>query len=232
MKKIISPVSNKGGVGKTGNCGMVIDTIREKNLGTIHVVESDLTIPDLGKAYSVAPYIVGCTFLDLSNSDGFVELIEIVESTPADYIVINNPAGSAENWITYGASVAQSLLELDATLTSLWCLGIERDSVEDMLAYYNVIVKDIPQSTLVPTLNLYMGRQEIYYIWNASNTRKTILDSNGGIELLFPATAKRIMIEMREKRRKWEDEDGLPVSHKFESRRFRKAAWSVLEPIL
>lgn len=226
MKKIITVDGGKGGVGKSIVASAVLDVLYKRGCEKGILVDSDPSNPDVGKAYSEAPWLLGCEFYNTDTKDGFLSLIDCVQESQADYTIINCPA-RAEGWLKYGALLIENLAELNAEFATLWVLGRQRDSVESLKIYHDLL----PTVVIHPVINTYWGEKNCFQIWNDSNMRQIVL-SNGGKEILFPAVADRVTDQARITRRRWDEEDNIPLSIKLESRRFRIAAHAALDPIL
>ena len=86
----------------------------------------------------------------------------------------------------YGATLKETLGDLQRNLTAFWIINRQRDSVELLRSFLDVF----PDSPAHVCRNLFFGDAEKFERYNESKTRKAIEEK--GFTLDFPAVADRV----------------------------------------
>ena len=127
----------KGGVGKSIFCMLLIDFLTKCKGRKILLIETDTSNPDVGKTFSNNDDVEVIS-LSLDNADGWIELVNYVEASQRD-IVINSAARSGEAIKKFSSTLTGSLEELQRKLITFWLINRQRDSVELLKKYMDVV---------------------------------------------------------------------------------------------
>lgn len=222
MKNLFIVQGGKGGVGKSITTSSAIDYILNGLNGTVHLDDADPSNPDVAKMYND---VLNCSYTNLDNKNGFLSLIDTIDTTDCKYIIVNCPARSLA-WNDFGHMIFDNLSGLNCTMKTLWVLGRQRDSLEALQHYYD----SMPETTIFPVINTYFGPKESFELWETSSKLKPAILKKGS-EIVFPSCADRVTDVMRNKRLKWNDVSKMQLSHRIEVERFRKEVFKVLAPI-
>ena len=178
----------KGGVGKSMVSMGLIDYLRKEGREPV-LVETEKINPDVGRAHKNEIRTEG---LDLSDQDGWVELLDLCGKTESP-VVINSAAGADA---TQGIdALEQSLESSGKKLVVLWVINRQRDGVELLREF----MKSIQSAEAHVVRNLYFGAAHKFERFNDSKTRKE-MEERGGKILDFPEVADRIADELYSKR--------------------------------
>ena len=178
----------KGGVGKSMVGTGLIDFFRSDGREPV-LVETDKKNPDIGRAHREEVMVEG---LDLSDQDGWVELLDLCVKTESP-VVINSGVGADE---TQGIdALEQSLESSGKKLVVFWVINRQRDSVELLREF----MKSVQSAEVHVVRNLYFGAEHKFELFNDSKT-KNELEERGGRILNFPEVADRIASELYDKR--------------------------------
>ena len=177
---------SKGGVGKSMVASTLIDylIICEKN---ILLLETDNANPDVYKAH--LPHenaALICKPVNLDFAEGWIELVNFCDENPGHVAVINSAARSNTGMEKYGATLKETLEDLQRNLTAFWVINRQRDSIELLRSFLDVF----PEALVHVCRNLYFGETEKFQLYNESRTRKNI--EQKGITLDFPSLADRV----------------------------------------
>jgi len=182
-KKIVLIGGSKGGVGKSLVSMAVIDYLQDQGESVL-LIESDTSNPDVWKNYHEC---VETELLNLDESDGWIQLINVCDSKPDSIVVINTAARSNQGVTAYGTTLNSTLAELQRDLVTLWVINRQRDSIELLKNY----MAAIPNSFVHVVRNGYHGGEKLFELYNCSNIR-TVVESRGGLSLNFPDLADRV----------------------------------------
>ncbi len=169
---------SKGGVGKSKLSFALIDYLLDGGKKVL-VLETDTANPDVYKAHH--PHEsenMVCKIADLDTSTGWVELVNFA----ADFLAVRSNKGIAK----YGATLRETLQELDRNLVTFWMINRQRDSVELLRSFLN----SFPDSLVNVCRNLYFGSPEKFETYNTSKAR-THIEKNGKT-LDFPDLGDRV----------------------------------------
>ena len=116
----------KGGVGKSIVSMALVDYLLSRK-STPLLVESDTSNPDVWKMYRET---IGCQLLDLDEVDGWIGLVNACDAHPDKIVIVNTAARSNTGVVKFGATLGESLGELDRALVAVWAINRQRDSLE------------------------------------------------------------------------------------------------------
>lgn len=223
--KIIFVSGSKGGVGKSAVCGSAVDYLVEHSTDSPPLlVESDTSNPDIFKAYSG---VVQAESLDLSEKDGWIQLLNFTHAT-AGPVIVNTRAADIDGVKQFGSLLMTALPELKRDLVTLWVINRQRDSLE-LLKQYR---EHINVGSVHVVRNLHWGKAEQFDLFNSSKIKGEV-EAAGGKVVDFPDLADRVADLMSNKR--------MPISlaaseldfgERIELTRWRKEAHSALKPVL
>ena len=107
------------------------------DVGKSILVESDTSNPDVGKTFTHSDDVEVLS-LSLDDADGWIELVNYCEASDK-YLVINSDARSGEAVEKFGGTLIGSLDELHRQLVSFWVINRQRDSIELLKKYMDVV---------------------------------------------------------------------------------------------
>ena len=178
MKRIYWIGGSKGGVGKSAVSMALLDHLGES---CPLLVETDTANPDVAKAYG---NVVRTELLDLDESDGWIELINLCSEHPGP-VVINSAARSdvAKN----GMNLDLALPELGRELVVFWVINRQRDSIELLRDF----LTGVKSGRVHVVRNLHFGASSKFELFEKSKIRQEI-ENAGGKVLDFPDLADRV----------------------------------------
>ena len=181
----------KGGVGKSLLSMTVVDflgcTGREPFL-----VETDTSVPDVYKTYQAD---TGGELVNLDEREGWIELVNLVDSKPDSTFVINTGARNQTGINNFGKTLSKALPQLKRKLVVLWAIDRKRESLELLSDFLEVI----PDAEVHVVRNMYLGTEKKFELYNGSKMRAAI-ETNGGRSLNFPELADRVTDAMNKGR--------------------------------
>jgi CobQ/CobB/MinD/ParA nucleotide binding domain len=182
-KSIFLIGGSKGGVGKSLVTMAALDYLQEKGESVL-LIESDTSNPDVWKAYKDSTH---SELLNLDEADGWIQLVNLCDSNLDSIVVINSAARNIEGVTKYGEILGSTLGELKRKLVTLWVINRQRDSLELLKEYMDVI----PHSVVHVVRNAYFGAEKKFELYNDSKLR-TFIEERGGQSLTFPDLADRV----------------------------------------
>lgn len=216
---------SKGGVGKSMVSAALIDFYLEKQQKVL-LIECDTANPDVYKAYK--EHVQQSELVDLDESDGWIHLVNVCDATPESVVVVNTAARNNLAVARFGPTLQGSLEELGRPLIALWVINRQRDSLELLKGFSEVI----PGATMHVIRNGYFGAEAKFELYNGSNTRATI-ESKGGKSVTFPDLADRVADELYTKRLAISDAaKKLPLGNRAELSRWKLEANRVLSELV
>lgn len=220
-KSIILIGGSKGGVGKSLVAMATLDYLNEAGERVI-LVESDTSNPDVWKAYHETTEAI---LLDLDDADGWIQLVNTCESHPEATVVINTAARNNQGVTAYGPMLNSTLDDLQRKLITLWVINRQRDSLELLREYMEVL----PQSLTHVVRNGYFGEEKKFELYNQSKI-KGIIEETGGKSLTFPDLADRVSDDIYSNRLSIEGAaKSLPLGNRAELLRWRGEVKKVME---
>ena len=214
---------SKGGVGKSILSMILADFLTQCKNRKIILVESDTSNPDVGKTF-VHNDNVEVLSLSLDNADGWIELVNYSEANKKD-IVINSAARSGEAVEKFGGTLIGSLEELHRQLVSFWVINRQRDSIELLKKYMDVVPGE-----LHVVRNTFYGEPQKFELFNGSKTK--IEAEKRGATIDLPDLADRVTDDLYSKRLSIVTAlETMPLGNKAELKRWRSVAWKMFDEI-
>jgi hypothetical protein len=188
---IIFVSGSKGGVGKSLTTMAVLDYLTTEHR-YVRLLEADTTNPDVWKAYRRN---VEGEVSSLDEIDGWINLINICDANPFKAIVINTPARNNDAVRLHGGVLLDALKELARPLITLWVINRQRDSLELLRNYLDVMTAGVVHVVR----NGYFGDQSKFELFQSSAMPETI-SQMGGKSLFLPDLADRVTDELYSRR--------------------------------
>ena len=189
VKNIYMVGGSKGGVGKSLLAMALLDYFQQSGKNVV-LVESDTSNPDVWKSYHE---VVQAVPIDLDTETGWMDFMTLCGGVSSDTIIVVNSAARSNKGVTlYGERLELALQQLGIKLVTLWIINTQRDSLELLKQYMEVV----PSSDIHVLKNSYFGQEKTgeedpFKLYNKSNIRKTV-EQRGGKSLTFPALAGRV----------------------------------------
>ena len=220
-KPLVYVSGAKGGTGKSMVSMTMLDHVQHGLGQPVALVESDTANADVHKAYNgeVKP----CYALDLDGADGWIELLNISEAYPEHTIVVNGGARNLDGVQEFGAALMPSLREIGREFRCLWVIGPDRDSVE-LLADYRDMMRDGDDAvgTLHVVTNAGRSDERDFELFHKSKTAKAIAAAGGKV-VHIPTLALRVADELRNQRLSIARAlKVMPFGHRVELERWRR----------
>jgi hypothetical protein len=190
-KRIILVGGGKGGVGKSLLSIALVDYVIATD-GRPFLIETDTSVPDVHKTYSSE---IGAELVNLDEREGWIELLNLVESHPEDTIVVNTGARNQTGISNFGKTLRKALPQLKRRLVVFWLIDRKRESLELLSDFIGVL----PEAEINIVRNLYLGTERKFELYNTSKMRASI-EQTGGRPLSFPELADRVTDAMNKGR--------------------------------
>lgn len=224
-KPIYKVAGGKGGVGKSTTVAGVVDYLQVKEEPTV-LIETDTSNPDVFKSYK--DEVAVAEVIDLDNANGWIDLVNICDQHRDHTVVINTGARNEKGVTSYGQTLSSTLAEMQRELVTLWVINRQRDSLELLKTYVDVM----PESTTHVIRNGYFGDELKFELYNNSKTREAI-EKAGGQSLLLPDLADRVSDDLFSKRLSINKAlQTLPLGNRAELTRWRKEVHRMLAGVL
>lgn len=191
-KPVVWVGGSKGGVGKSMVSCAVLDWYLSRNESVV-LVECDTANPDVYKSYK--EHVAQSELVDLDESDGWIHLVNVCDALPDSVVVVNTAARNNVAVARFGATLQGSLQELERLLIVLWVINRQRDSLELLRGFSEVI----PGALVHVVRNGYFGAEAKFELYNGSNTREAV-ERRGGKSVTFPDLADRVADELYTRR--------------------------------
>ncbi|WP_263378282.1 nucleotide-binding protein [Granulicella paludicola] len=188
---IVFVSGSKGGVGKSLTSMAVLDYLASKQQ-MVKLVDADPSNPDVFKSYSRA---LDAEQVDLDDVDGWIQLVNTCESPSFKTVVVNTPARNNDGVRKHGAILQGALQELGRPLITLWVINRQRDSL-DLLAEYMDLM---PKSAVHVVQNGYFGEQKKFELYHSSALHERVAGQDGK-DLFLPDLADRVTDDLYSKR--------------------------------
>lgn len=177
---------SKGGIGKS-MLATTIGTLLLAGSEPLTLIEADRANPDVARRFAKhAPVLLA----DVSDRDGWIALLDALETITTPHIVMSLPAGLNEIE-SIQHLLRRTLLSLDIDLQLIFCLSRQYDSVELIgkslisglasFAQHGIAIK-----------NGFFGRNDQFDRWQNSQQRKQWLEK-GFSEAYIPELNHRIV---------------------------------------
>jgi len=190
-KALILVGGGKGGVGKSLFSMAVVDFLESTN-ATPFLIETDTSVPDVFKTYRET---IEGELVNLDEREGWIELVNLIESRPESTIVINTGARNQTGITNFGRTLRKALPELKRKLGVFWLIDRKRESLE-LLSDFS---EALPEAEIHVVRNMYLGAENKFELYNGSNMRAAI-ERAGGKSLNFPELADRVTDAMNKGR--------------------------------
>ena len=214
---------SKGGVGKSILSMLLADFLTQYRKRKIILVESDTSNPDVGKTFTHSDDVEVLS-LSLDEADGWIELVNYCEASDKD-LVINSAARSGEAIEKFGGTLIGSLDELHRQLVSFWVINRQRDSIELLKKYMDVVPGE-----LHVVRNTFYGEPQKFELFNGSKTK--IEAEKRGATIDLPDLADRVTDDLYSKRLSIVTAlETMPLGNKAELKRWRSLAWKMFDEI-
>ena len=214
---------SKGGVGKSILSMLLADFLTQYRKRKIILVESDTSNPDVGKTFTHSDDVEVLS-LSLDEADGWIELVNYCEASDKD-LVINSAARSGEAVEKFGGTLIGSLDELHRQLVSFWVINRQRDSIELLKKYMDVV-----PGKLHVVRNTFYGEPQKFELFNGSKTK--IEAEKRGATIDLPDLADRVTDDLYSKRLSIVTAlETMPLGNKAELKRWRSVAWKMFDEI-
>jgi len=164
-KRITFTGGDKGGVGKSTAASAYGDHLLAKGITTC-VVETDTCNPDVARMFQgAAPVLLA----DVADHDGWMSLLEALETREEQHVVVSLPAGSArvESELEL---ITAALTEMGYEARLLFCINRQVDSVALARASLTRGLASICASGML-VKNGFYGNPEQFERWDQSDIR-------------------------------------------------------------
>ncbi len=188
---IILVSGSKGGVGKSLTTMALLDyfAINHKYL---KLVDADTNNPDVWRCYG---RLTEGEVVDLNDVDGWIHLVNLSDATPFKAVVVNTPAQSNTAVGKHASILLDSLRELARPLITLWVINRQRDGLEMLREYM-----DVMNGTMVHVVcNGYFGEEHKFELYRGSTIREQVT-TLGGKSTYLPDLSDRVTDELYGKR--------------------------------
>ena len=213
----------KGGVGKSILTMLLADYLTQYLKRKIILIESDTSNPDVGKTFVNNEYVEVIS-LSLDDADGWIELVNYSAASEKD-IVINSAARSIDAIQKFAGTLIGSLEELNRTLDSLFVINRQRDSIELLKRYMDVVPGE-----LHVVRNTFFGSPEKFELFNNSKIKAKA--EKRGVTIDCPDLADRVADDLYSNRfsiAKAAVE--MPLGNRAELKRWRSLGWKMFDDI-
>src|ERR1035438_6373188 len=123
QRPILLVGGGKGGVGKSLFTVALVDYALSTDARPF-LVETDTSVPDVYKAYGDE---IDAELVNLDEREGWIELLNVVESHPENTIIINTGARNQTGITNFGRTLRTALLQLKRRLVVFWLIDRKRE---------------------------------------------------------------------------------------------------------
>jgi MinD-like ATPase involved in chromosome partitioning or flagellar assembly len=224
MSKAIFLVGGgKGGVGKSLMSMALLDFLQAGGQEPF-LVETDTSVPDVFKTYQEE---TAGELVNLDEREGWIELVNLVESRAASTIVINTGARNQTGVSNFGRTLSKALGELGRKLVVLWMIDRKRESLELLSAF----MAALPEAEVHVVRNLYLGAEKKFELYNASKMKAGI-EGRGSKSVNLPELADRVTDAMNKGRMTIARAIGeLSLGDRMELERWREECAAMLSQV-
>ncbi len=224
MSKAIFLVGGgKGGVGKSLMSMALLDFLQAGGQEPF-LVETDTSVPDVFKTYQEE---TAGELVNLDEREGWIELVNLVESRAASTIVINTGARNQTGVSNFGRTLSKALGELGRKLVVLWMIDRKRESLELLSDF----MAAIPEAEVHVVRNLYLGTEKKFELYNASKMKAGI-EARGSKSVNLPELADRVTDAMNKGRMTIAKATGeLSLGDRMELERWREECADMLSQV-
>jgi len=224
MSKAIFLVGGgKGGVGKSLMSMALLDFLQAGGQEPF-LVETDTSVPDVFKTYQEE---TAGELVNLDEREGWIELVNLVESRAESAIVINTGARNQTGVSNFGRTLSKALGELGRKLVVLWMIDRKRESLELLSDF----MAAIPEAEVHVVRNLYLGTEKKFELYNASKMKAGI-EARGSKSVNLPELADRVTDAMNKGRMTIAKATGeLSLGDRMELERWREECADMLSQV-
>ncbi len=190
-KPILLVGGGKGGVGKSLLSIALVDYVIATDAQPF-LVETDTSVPDVYKTYGGE---IGAELVNLDEREGWIELLNLVESHPDETIIVNTGARNQTGISNFGKTLRKALPQLKRRLVVFWLIDRKRESLELLSDF----IEALPEAEINVIRNMYLGTERKFELYNGSKMRASI-EQTGGRSLNFPELADRVTDAMNKGR--------------------------------
>ena len=185
MARVFFVTGSKGGVGKSVGAIALLDYF-EMRSRKVSLVETDTANPDVGKAYQKD--VKSFSLVNLDENEGWLDLLDIVDASKDDEVVVNTAARNNEGVNRYGSMFDEKLNEFNWPFISLFLINQQRDSCEMLTDYMKVVT----HGRIHVVRNQFFGiAPSLFELYDNSPLRKSI-EAKQGLSLYLPQLATRV----------------------------------------
>jgi MinD-like ATPase involved in chromosome partitioning or flagellar assembly len=225
MSKAIFLVGGgKGGVGKSLMSMALLDFLQAGGQEPF-LVETDTSVPDVFKTYQEE---TAGELVNLDEREGWIELVNLVESRADSTIVINTGARNQTGVSNFGRTLSKALGELGRKLVVLWMIDRKRESLELLSDF----MAAIPEAEVHVVRNLYLGTEKKFELYNGSKMRSG-MEGKGSRSINLPELADRVTDAMNKGRMTIAKATGeLSLGDRMELERWREDCAAMLSQVV
>ena len=225
MSKAIFLVGGgKGGVGKSLMSMALLDFLQAGGQQPF-LVETDTSVPDVFKTYQEE---TAGELVNLDEREGWIELVNLVESRADSAIVINTGARNQTGVSNFGRTLSKALGELGRKLVVLWMIDRKRESLELLSDF----MAAIPEAEVHVVRNLYLGSEKKFELYNGSKMKSGI-EGRGSKSINLPELADRVTDAMNKGRMTIAKATGeLSLGDRMELERWREECAAMLSQVV
>ena len=177
---------NKGGVGKS-MLATTVASLLLANGEAVTLIEADKANPDIARRFANhAPVLLA----DVSDRNGWIELLDALETITTPHIVMSLPAGPNEIE-TIQHLLKRTLLSLGIDLQLIFCLSRQFDSIDLIGKSLNAGLATFAQKGIA-VKNGFFGRDDQFDRWHHSQQRNQWMTKNFS-EAYLPELNHRIV---------------------------------------
>ena len=188
------------------------------------LIETDTSVPDVFKTYKET---IGGELVNLDEREGWIDLVNLVESRPDDTVVINTGARNQTGISNFGRTLSKALGELGRKLVVLWMIDRKRESLELLSDF----MAAIPEAQVHVVRNLYLGSEKKFELYNGSKMKSGI-EGKGSKSMNLPELADRVTDAMNKGRMTIAKATGeLSLGDRMELERWREECADMLSQV-
>jgi MinD-like ATPase involved in chromosome partitioning or flagellar assembly len=223
-KAIFLVGGGKGGVGKSLMSMALLDFLQAGGQEPF-LVETDTSVPDVFKTYQEE---TAGELVNLDEREGWIELVNLVESRAESTIVINTGARNQTGVSNFGRTLSKALRELGRKLVVLWMIDRKRESLELLSDF----VVAMPEAEVHVVRNLYLGSEKKFELYNGSKMKSGI-EGKGSKSINLPELADRVTDAMNKGRMTIAKATGeLSLGDRMELERWREECAAMLSQVV
>jgi hypothetical protein len=128
------------------------------------------------------------SLVNLDENEGWLDLLDIVDASKDDEVVVNTAARNNEGVNRYGSMFDEKLNEFGWPFISLFLINQQRDSCEMLTEYMNVV----QHGRIHVVRNRFFGlAPSLFELYDTSPLRKAV-EERQGLSLYLPQLATRV----------------------------------------